>query len=545
MENTESVGDAPAATVERSMDAAAATRLASGDRSALADLYDRWGDRVHSVCARVLDGNRDEAADATQDTFLIAIDKIGQLRDPERVGPWLLAIARHEAIRRGKRRAKERAVDTTDPVNLITASAEATVVDDVAAVERADVVAVAGDAIASLNAREAALVELHLVQGLTGRDLAAAAGIAHDQLHVAVKRMTSRLGAAVEALYVARHGRGDCEALAAVLDGWDGAFTSVVRKRVARHARDCKACAERARRANPLAAAALVPLIPAPLELRARLVSAIAPVRGMVAPTLSPGAGRFGFDREGFPIPLRGGKKFMWLVGAGVLVVALFGAGVWWAARDGGGGRDTLAALGDPVPTTDAAPLTEDGPPPDAASPTSTVRTTTTSTASSSSVSPENSTTSSPAATAPPSVDPDPPPTPGNSSTTTSTTTTAPPDTTPPTLGSISGETQLFEVQADHCWASSDQTVLQFSLGASDASAMTASARLVDGFGHAPSGSITRTANGFAGSFGPFTNTFGGTMFEVPVTIEVTVVDAAGNQSVRTRPATVVRDCLI
>jgi DNA-directed RNA polymerase specialized sigma24 family protein len=58
----------------------------AGDRGAFAAIYDRYADRLHDFCWSIL-RNRDEAADATQDAFLVAAERLGQLRDPERLRP--------------------------------------------------------------------------------------------------------------------------------------------------------------------------------------------------------------------------------------------------------------------------------------------------------------------------------------------------------------------------------------------------------------------------------------------------------------------------
>src|SRR5215208_3018244 len=58
----------------------------AGDRGAFAAIYDRYADRLHDFCWSVL-RDRDEAADATQDAFLVAAERLGQLRDPERLRP--------------------------------------------------------------------------------------------------------------------------------------------------------------------------------------------------------------------------------------------------------------------------------------------------------------------------------------------------------------------------------------------------------------------------------------------------------------------------
>lgn len=80
-------------------DAGLARALAAGDRDAFATLFDRYAEALHDFCASVL-RNRDEARDAVQDTFVLAWERVGQLRDPSKLKPWLFAIARREALRR-------------------------------------------------------------------------------------------------------------------------------------------------------------------------------------------------------------------------------------------------------------------------------------------------------------------------------------------------------------------------------------------------------------------------------------------------------------
>src|SRR5262245_44227727 len=77
----------------------------AGDRGAFAAIYDRYADRLHDFCWSVL-RDRDEAADATQDTFVVAAERLGQLRDPERLRPWLYAVARSQALRRARARSR-------------------------------------------------------------------------------------------------------------------------------------------------------------------------------------------------------------------------------------------------------------------------------------------------------------------------------------------------------------------------------------------------------------------------------------------------------
>ena len=52
----------------------------NGDASAFAGIYDRYADALHDTAAGMLRDFHD-AADTTQDVFLIAAERLGQLRD--------------------------------------------------------------------------------------------------------------------------------------------------------------------------------------------------------------------------------------------------------------------------------------------------------------------------------------------------------------------------------------------------------------------------------------------------------------------------------
>ncbi len=74
--------------------------MASGDGTALADLYDRHGRSVYGLAARIL-GDPAEAEDLTQDVFTLAWKNAARY-DPARgaVAAWLLVTTRTRAIDR-------------------------------------------------------------------------------------------------------------------------------------------------------------------------------------------------------------------------------------------------------------------------------------------------------------------------------------------------------------------------------------------------------------------------------------------------------------
>jgi RNA polymerase sigma-70 factor (ECF subfamily) len=64
----------------------------SGDAAAFSVLVERHQARVFNVCLRLL-GNGEDAADATQDAFLVALRKLGQFRGDAAFSTWLHRVA--------------------------------------------------------------------------------------------------------------------------------------------------------------------------------------------------------------------------------------------------------------------------------------------------------------------------------------------------------------------------------------------------------------------------------------------------------------------
>ena len=71
--------------------------IVAGDPAGLAEAYDRYARPLYSYCRALLHEPAD-AADAVQDTFLVATAKLRDLRDPARLRPWLTR-SRNECFR--------------------------------------------------------------------------------------------------------------------------------------------------------------------------------------------------------------------------------------------------------------------------------------------------------------------------------------------------------------------------------------------------------------------------------------------------------------
>lgn len=248
-------------------DAELVARVLTADRDAFATVYDRYGPRLYDFAYSML-RHREDAADAVADSFVTVAERLAQLRDPDRLRPWLYAVVRSECLRRLKARkrvaygAEERLAEMADSGTTPERAAEQAALRDLV-----------WDAAAGLADRDRALLDLHLRQGLEGAELGEAMGVTAANAYVMLNRLRAQVDRSLGALLIARIGQDDCNDLAALLTDWDGGFSPLVRKRVARHVDGCDTCgARRARMVTPWALLAAVPMFVAPVALRDRVV---------------------------------------------------------------------------------------------------------------------------------------------------------------------------------------------------------------------------------------------------------------------------------
>ncbi|MFZ9675650.1 MAG: sigma-70 family RNA polymerase sigma factor [Ilumatobacteraceae bacterium] len=321
----------------------------SGDRTALAAIYDRYSSGLYDTAAAML-SDRHDAADMVQDVFCIAAERLDQLRDPSRLKPWLYAVLRNEVYRRTKRRRRATPTDfqsdtVPDVVAPIDPGAEG------ASVAFAELAALVREAAAGLDERDQLILELSVRQGLEGADLADALGVTAEQSYSLVHRMRERVDRSLGAYVVAKAGRKECDALDEILRDWDGRFSVLIRKRVARHIESCETCEETKGKVAPLALFGAAPVLAAPLGLRAKVLAATSNIA--IPNGTSTGTGNAARIRwrtsDGFPRAARFTRRTLWWsTGAVVLVAtgALVGATLVGSSSD-----DGITATGTPVTT--------------------------------------------------------------------------------------------------------------------------------------------------------------------------------------------------
>jgi RNA polymerase sigma factor (sigma-70 family) len=155
-----------------------------GAEAAFAALVERHGVMVLGVCRRVL-GNRDEADDAFQATFLVLARKASAIARREQLASWLHGVARRAALdaraRATRQKAREKrlgAMQSVEPPDQTMASELRAVLDE---------------ELAHLPERHRTAILLCELEGLSRRDAAIRLGISEGTLSSRLARAKSRL----------------------------------------------------------------------------------------------------------------------------------------------------------------------------------------------------------------------------------------------------------------------------------------------------------------------------------------------------------------
>ena len=308
------------ATVFAMRDSEVVAAIAAGDPAGLAEAYDRYAGPLFSFCRGILREPAD-AADVVQDTFVIAVPRMSSLRDPERLRSWLYTVARNECLRKLRGLSLEARLEEVPEVTDEAA--------DVAAdMEQAELRALVREALPGLGPAEQEVLGLQLRHGLASGEVASVLGVSRNHAHALMSRARVQLEAALGVLVVARSGRRDCPELDAMLGGWDGRLTVLLRKRVHRHLERCATCARRRdRELTPSMLLGVAPVLALPLTaglagglpggLRDQVMQAVFG-RSPAAVAHRAGAGQtpYSFGHHGFPQALHPLQTPWWQAGS-------------------------------------------------------------------------------------------------------------------------------------------------------------------------------------------------------------------------------------
>jgi RNA polymerase sigma-70 factor, ECF subfamily len=178
-------------------DARLVTRARDGDRAAFEILVRRHLGSAYAIALAELADARD-AEDAVQDSFITALERLDDCRDPAAFGGWLRQIVRNRA-RTVRRREKLR---QTEELTTVVAAATASVEDPARDMARAELRDRLESALGTLTDMQRTVVLMHDLEGYRHREIARELGIpegtVRSHLFFARRALRARLGGNAE-----------------------------------------------------------------------------------------------------------------------------------------------------------------------------------------------------------------------------------------------------------------------------------------------------------------------------------------------------------
>ena len=175
-------------------DAELVRRSREGDADAFGALVDRYARAAYAVAMSVT-GRHEDAEDAAQESFLVALQRLEECRRPDRFSAWLMTIVRNRA----RNLVRREVLRDTDPIPVTAGSKSPTPDRDT---EQSELRAQLEGALAKLPEVQREIVLLHDLEGWKHREIAERlslpSGTVRSHLHFARRTLRAALGPALE-----------------------------------------------------------------------------------------------------------------------------------------------------------------------------------------------------------------------------------------------------------------------------------------------------------------------------------------------------------
>ncbi|MGW2346874.1 sigma-70 family RNA polymerase sigma factor [Streptomyces sp. NPDC001661] len=219
----------------------------AGDAAALEELVRASLPVVYNVVGRALGGGTD-VDDTVQETMVRLLSSLDQLRESDRYRSWLVTIAMR--LVRDRWRSRQHTPDVSVTSEELDWQPEPGTCFEELAIWRLRLSGERKDTARALtwldpqHRETATLWWLELAGEIDRAGLATALGLSGAQSAVRVQRMRDQLETCrgIVAVLRGRANGGHCAGLDEVLAGSDGHPSPLLRKRLARHLRDCRTC---------------------------------------------------------------------------------------------------------------------------------------------------------------------------------------------------------------------------------------------------------------------------------------------------------------
>jgi RNA polymerase sigma factor (sigma-70 family) len=178
-------------TLDNAAIATTVERAVAGDEQAFARIVSAYHLDLVRV-AYVVCGDEGLAEDAAQAAWWIAWRKLASVRDPDRLRPWLVAVAANEArklVRRERRRPVVELRLDLDPASGAGSGRTPAAMDPAGAIDHVDL----ANALGLLKPEDRALVALRYAAELDSTELAPFVGMSPSGVRTRLSRLLDRL----------------------------------------------------------------------------------------------------------------------------------------------------------------------------------------------------------------------------------------------------------------------------------------------------------------------------------------------------------------
>jgi RNA polymerase sigma-70 factor (ECF subfamily) len=176
-----------------------AAEAQTGDKDALRQIYEQYHADVYRLAYRLL-GDREDAADVRQETFLSAFQALGRFRGDSSLKTWLLTICTNLCRKRlaAKRRRNEVEFDAERMEACLREADDAH--EPLAAAVRSETARLVRIALGSLPIAERELLILRELEGLEYEEMARITGCSASTVGVKLFRARQRLRERIDSI---------------------------------------------------------------------------------------------------------------------------------------------------------------------------------------------------------------------------------------------------------------------------------------------------------------------------------------------------------
>lgn len=169
-------------------------QILAGDQSAFSQLVSRYQDHMYTVCYNILK-TRDEAQEATQDTFLKAYKALAGYKEDAKLSSWLYKIAYRTSLDIIRKRKK---TTDLDAVSYGLSDRSQSVEEDM---EQSDMNKALNAAIMKLEPKEAGIIKMFYLEEMSTKELANISGESLSNVKVILFRARKKLAVIIKERY--------------------------------------------------------------------------------------------------------------------------------------------------------------------------------------------------------------------------------------------------------------------------------------------------------------------------------------------------------